>query len=105
MKHPAYSKEPKPSKKMNRGAPTPELPASGGAKVLRPGMNFAATTPRIPYRVKTSCVRRTHESGSSEIRQRRSRTRRPPYRPNKNQIKSASSTQKVAAASADNQLM
>src|SRR5438094_4874500 len=63
---------------MNRGAPTPELPASGGTKVLKPGMNFAATTPRIPYRVKRSCVRRTHESGSSEMRQRRFNTRLPP---------------------------
>jgi hypothetical protein len=37
-----------PSKKKKRARPRPELPAIGGASVLRPGMNFAAITPRIP---------------------------------------------------------
>ena len=53
------------------------IPASGGATVLMPGRNLAMAIPRRPYRVNTFCVRRTQESGSREMRQRKPRTRLP----------------------------
>lgn len=50
---------------------TPNMPARGGITVLRPGTNLARSTPRIPWRPNRSPVRRTQESGSSEMRQSR----------------------------------
>src|SRR5437867_994673 len=56
-------------------------PERGGAIVLNPGMNLATSSERAPCRVKMRCVRLTHESGSSETRHKRPRTRAPRRRP------------------------
>jgi hypothetical protein len=67
-----------PSKKRNRGTLTPELPASGGASVLKPGNEFRDHhSPHPVAREHIPCVRRTHESGSSEMRHSRPSTRWP----------------------------
>ena len=63
-------------------------PASAGASVLNPGMNLAKTRDRTPWRVKKFSVRRTQESGSSEIRHKRFNTRLPRRRPSSYQIRS-----------------
>src|SRR6266568_1385924 len=68
-----------------------KMPASGGATVLSPGRNLATSSDRAPCLAKTPSVRRTHESGSSEIRQRNSRIRIPLRRPSSYQRKSAMS--------------
>ena len=44
-------------------------PASGGATVEKPGMNFAKSSDFSPHRSKRASVSRTQESGESEIRQ------------------------------------
>src|SRR3989454_1994896 len=68
-----------------------KTPASGGATVLSPGRNLATSSDRAPCLAKPPSVRRTHESGSSEIRQRNSRIRIPLRRPSSYQRKSAMS--------------
>jgi hypothetical protein len=52
-------------------------PASGGAMVLKPGMNLATTSDFAPQRVKLSSVWLTQESGDSEILHSRRRMRLP----------------------------
>ena len=59
-----------------------------GANVLNPGMNLAKTREPTPCRVKKFSVRRTQESGSSEIRHRRFNARLPCRRPSSYQIRS-----------------
>jgi len=63
-------------------------PASAGASVLNPGMNLAKTRDRTPCRVKKFSVRRTQESGSTEIRHKRFNARLPCRRPSSYQIRS-----------------
>ena len=46
-----------------------------------PGIQGAAINARAPCLAKTSSVRRTHESGSMEMRQRRRSTAAPRLRP------------------------
>jgi hypothetical protein len=77
IKVPQYRSELMPSNKRNRERLRPELPASGGNKVLIPRMNFPKINPAMPYFPKASCVRRTQESGFNEMRQSRFSARRP----------------------------
>ena len=62
---------------MNRGQPMRMAPASGGAIVASPGMNFAITNEFTPQRSKRICVWLTQESGSRETRHRVLSTRMP----------------------------
>ena len=74
------------------------MPASGGAAVLNPGTNLATSRERAPQASNARVVRRTHESGSSEMRHSQPRTRAPPARPIWYQIASLISEADVAAA-------
>ena len=58
------------------------IPASGAAMAFSPGTNFDMSRTFAPFFPKLTCVRRTHESGSSEMRHRTCRTRTPFLRPN-----------------------
>src|SRR5882672_463077 len=58
-----------------------KMPASGGATVPNPGTNFASTSDRAPCLANTPSVRRTQESGSSEILQSSCRILMPRTRP------------------------
>ena len=53
------------------------MPASAGAAVFKPGTNLQISRVRAPYLLKVVSVRRTQESGSIEMRQRRLRTMAP----------------------------
>jgi hypothetical protein len=64
-------------------------PASGGAAVFSPGTNFASTRERAPLPLNARSMRRTHESGSSEIRHSQPSTRMPATRPTPYQMVSA----------------
>ena len=68
--------------------------------VLSPGTNFAKSKVLEPYRTNTSSVRRTHESGSIEIRHSRFKTPRPRRRPISYQMESLNSAATAATASA-----
>jgi hypothetical protein len=57
------------------------MPASGGATVPSPGTNLAKTKDRAPCFANNPSVRRTQESGSSEILQRSWRILIPRTRP------------------------
>ena len=57
--------------------PRPDAPASGGATVENPGMNFAISSDFNPHRSNRASVSRTHESGESEMRQSVRRIRYP----------------------------
>ena len=50
-------------------------PASGGATVENPGMNFATSSDFSPHRSNRASVSRTQDSGESEMRQSRRRMR------------------------------
>src|SRR5258708_2040258 len=53
------------------------MPARGGATVLRPGRNLASRSERAPCFENTPSVRRTQESGSSEILEKRRKDAEP----------------------------
>src|SRR5712664_2932848 len=67
------------------------MPANGGATEPKPGTNFAKTSDRAPCFAKRPSVRRTQESGSSEILQRSWRTLIPVTRPSTYHTESAAS--------------
>src|SRR5215471_16710313 len=68
-KLPHQTIEPSKSKRRNVERGTPPLPASGAATAFRPGMNLVTSRLLGPYFSITLLVRRTHESGSKDIRQ------------------------------------
>ena len=74
---PAQITTPMPLKTRNDGQPRRVAPASGGAMVERPGMNFESTSVSFPQRSKRNSVWRTQESGESDTRHRSFITRRP----------------------------
>lgn len=75
-----------------------EMPASGGATVLRPGMNLANRRVAGPWRSKEWVVRLTQVSGSREKRQRNWRADWPRRRPSSNQSQSLRRAAVKAAA-------
>ncbi len=75
------------------------IPASGGAAVLNPGTNLAISSERAPRALKSRWVRRTHESGSSEMRHSQLRTRPPRTRPIQYQMVSLTSEATAARTS------
>src|SRR5215470_17715701 len=91
MKAPAQKRPPRALKNTNRPSGIRTMPASGGAIVLNPGMNLATIKERGPCLEKMFWVSRTHESGSSEMRQSQPRTLAPPSRPTTYQTMSAMS--------------
>ena len=86
---PAHNTPPRPLATRNSRNGIRVMPASGGAIVLKPGMNLATTSERGPCLEKIVSVRLTHESGSSEMRQSHPSTRAPPSRPTTYQAMSA----------------
>ncbi len=74
---PAQIVTPRPFSRRNDGQPSRIAPASGGAMVERPGMNFEKTSVSFPQRSKRNSVWRTQESGERETRHRSFITRRP----------------------------
>ena len=64
--------------------------------MLKPGTNLAISSARAPWTVKAVCVRRTQESGSSEMRHSQPSTRAPPRRPIPYQIVSLTSEASAA---------
>ncbi len=82
------SNAPRESNSRNWRQPMRIIPDRGAAMAFNPGMNFATSRTRRPFCPKLTCVRRTQESGSSEIRQRNCRTRTPFHRPNSYHIES-----------------
>src|SRR5579859_3796913 len=81
-----------------------KIPASGGATVLSPGINLASSSERAPCLEKIPSVRRTQESGSSEILQRICRMRMPFVRPSIYQKESAVRAAMVTKKSEDQKL-
>src|SRR5437868_12435227 len=75
------------------------MPASGGATVPSPGTNLARISERAPCFEKIPSVRRTHESGSSEILHNNCNTLIPRSRPSRYQIESATMHAKTASSS------
>jgi len=65
---------PMPSKRRKVGRLMPFWPATGAARVARPGTNFAKRSIRLRRREKESWVRRTQMVGSMESLQRMRRT-------------------------------
>src|ERR1700757_3322918 len=81
MNDPDHSRPPNADHEVKRQRGIPVTPAIGGAAVFRPGMNFATSRERAPYRWKVSSARRTQESGSMEILHRKPRMEAPRRRP------------------------